>query len=105
MTYPADYAKGDVTRTAHTPADAAKLEFNGFKRVVDAENVDYRDLQKQAKELGIPANGSAEELAERINAELESSDADADDTEVDSHEGDQSVDTVGTVNVSEADFR
>lgn len=66
---PGVYVKGDVVRTATTPAKAVALVFNGFVRqapVPPSEDADYRDLQAQAKELDIPANQSADVLREAI---------------------------------------
>ena len=34
---PGTYAKGDSKRTANTPSQAVALEFEGYKRVEDAE--------------------------------------------------------------------
>lgn len=71
------FTKGDVTRHADTPAEVAQLKFDGFREVVDtvapaadvAEiEIPYADLQREAKELGIPANQSAEVLEAAINA-------------------------------------
>jgi len=73
-TFPATYAKGDQRRSVHTAADAVKARFAGFKLIAAEDGVDYRDLQAQAKELEIPANQSAEELQEAINAELSKGD-------------------------------
>lgn len=65
---PGVYVKGDVERVANTPARAVALVFDGFrlKEAVPAEDTSYRDLQAQAKELGIPANQSADDLRAAI---------------------------------------
>lgn len=89
-TYPATYAKGDRRRSVTTASDAVKAQFDGFK-LVSVDEVDYADLQAQAKELGIKANQSAAALTEQINAKLS-------DESTESTAGDKSVDTVGTVN-------
>lgn len=62
------YAKGDTERVANTTARAVELVFEGFrlKEQVPAEDASYRDLQSQAKDLGIPANQSAEDLRSAI---------------------------------------
>lgn len=59
------YAKGDSIKTATSPAEKVALEFEGYKPVAEtvAENVDYRDLQAQARQLGIPANQRKDALA------------------------------------------
>lgn len=66
---PGVYRKGDTARIARTAADAVDLKFRGFSRVGDEpteDGLDYRELQRQAKEAGIPANQSKEALAEEL---------------------------------------
>lgn len=73
--------------TEVTNAEAEKVRYQGGKEKVEATTsgepvASYRDLQARAKELGIPASGSREELETAI-AEAEasggSSDGDGDD--------------------------
>jgi len=66
------YVKGDSAKVATSRAQAVALVFDGyvFRGESPSEDVDYRDLQAQAKELGIPANQSADALREQIDAEL-----------------------------------
>lgn len=65
-----NFQKGDDIRTANTAADEVALRFRGFVPVatnaMQRAVVDYRDLQVQAKELGIPANQTAQELTDAI---------------------------------------
>lgn len=65
---PGTYVKGDSVRTANRRSDAVALVFEGYrlKEQVPAEDTSYRDLQAQAKELGIPANQSEAALREAI---------------------------------------
>lgn len=67
---PGTYIKGDDVRSASNAAEAVALAFQGYKRQTAdfLADVDYRDLQEQAKALGIPANQSKEALAEAITA-------------------------------------
>jgi hypothetical protein len=67
---PGVYVKGDSEKVANTPARAVALVFDGYtlKETVPAESASYRDLQAQAKELGIPANQSEGALREAIAA-------------------------------------
>lgn len=69
---PGTYVKGDVVKVATSTKRAVALVFDGYRRKVDgpSEDVDYRDLQAQAKELDIPANQSADALREQIDAKL-----------------------------------
>src|SRR5690349_144228 len=63
------YRKGDDVRVASTPSEAVALSFEGYKRETAesvADGADYRELQAQAKELGIAANQSKGALAEAI---------------------------------------
>lgn len=78
---PGVYAKGEKTRYAGSAAEAVAAVFDGYKLVEassdvpaegtvdnhDEDSTDYRDLQAQAKELGIPANQSAEALRAAID--------------------------------------
>lgn len=77
------FQKGTDVRVATTAADEVALRFKGFAPVavtalveVDTfAGVGYRDLQATAKELGIPANQSAQELIDAIDlADAESTD-------------------------------
>lgn len=67
---PGIYVKGDREKVADTPARAVALAFEGYvlKDTVPSETASYRDLQAQAKELGIPANQSEQHLREAIAA-------------------------------------
>lgn len=68
---PGTYVKGDSVRAVDSPAGAVNAVWDGYVlQSVSAEDVAYRDLQQQAKELGIPANQSAKALEASINAEL-----------------------------------
>lgn len=72
---PGVYVKGERTRVAASNAEAVALTFDGYVRKGDepeaeAPKVDYHDLQKQAKELDIPANQTADELQKQIDAAL-----------------------------------
>lgn len=71
---PGVYVKGDDERVANTPARAVALVFEGFslKETIPAEGATYRDLQAQAKELGIPANQSEGALRDAIAAKTPS---------------------------------
>lgn len=62
------YVKGDQTRRVYTPAQRVAAVWEGFKPAseVTTEDVDYRDLQAQAKSLGIPANQGKEALVKAI---------------------------------------
>jgi hypothetical protein len=64
------YTKNGVDRVADTPTRAVALSFDGFtlKEQVPAESATYRDLQAQAKDLGIPANQSEAALRDAIAA-------------------------------------
>ena len=81
--YPAGvYEKDGRTVVAQSPATAVALTFDGYRLVKEVDDVnahdgeevkleaDYRDLQKQAKELGINANQSADELRKQIDDAL-----------------------------------
>lgn len=80
---PGVYVKGDSVRIASTTSAAAALAFDGYalqgepapaeETEGDSNGADYRDLQKQAKELDIPANQTAEELQRQIDAKLDES--------------------------------
>jgi hypothetical protein len=89
--YPVAYEKGNQRRLAHTPADAAKYRFDGFKAV--ATELDYDALKDEAKGLGVPIKGTKEELAKAVE-DARSNPAGNDDN--DANEGDKTVDTVGT---------
>lgn len=69
---PGVYVKGDSERVANTVSRAAALVFEGYalKDESPAPDADYRDLQAQAKELGISANQKADALREQIDAKL-----------------------------------
>lgn len=77
------YVKGDQTRRVYTPAQRVAAVWDGFKPAseVTADDTDYRDLQAQAKVLGIPANQSKDALVAAIantpTPEPESPDSDA----------------------------
>ena len=58
------YVKGDRTRIANTKADAVQAVWDGY--APQGGDSDYRALQAKAKDLGIPANQSAEALTEAI---------------------------------------
>lgn len=72
MTYePKNYVKGGRVKTAYTPTEEVRLEFDGFKpadEVDPAEGANYNDLREQAKALGVPVKGSKKDLAEAIKA-------------------------------------
>ena len=65
---PGTYVRGDTTRYARTRAQAVAFVWDGFRPATaqQPEDVDYRNLQAQAKALGIPANQSAEALQKAI---------------------------------------
>lgn len=99
MTYePGTYVKGDVARVASSRSQAVAFVFDGYVRKVEApaEDADYRDLQAQAKELGIAANQSADALREQIDAELNkpSGDSDGENPLAPDLGGDSPLDTV-----------
>ena len=92
------YEKGDRRVVAKSPTHAVSLEFDGYSLAADNttgsepapdNSVDYRDLQEQAKELGIKANQSADELQSQIDAMLaegghvDAPETDSDDTGTD----------------------
>lgn len=64
------YVKGDSVKVANTPARAVALVFDGYRlqEQAPAEDTSYRDLQAQAKELGIKANQPEASLREAIAA-------------------------------------
>jgi hypothetical protein len=64
------YVKGDSEKVANTTARAVALVFEGYrlKETVPADDTSYRDLQAQAKELGIKANQPEAALREAIAA-------------------------------------
>lgn len=72
MTYePKNYVKGGRVKTAYSPAEEVRLEFEGFKpagEVDPAEGSNYNELREQAKALGLPVKGSKKNLAEAIKA-------------------------------------
>lgn len=74
---PGVYRKGHETRVADNASEAVRLTFDGY-RPQTAETVasesDYRDLQAQAKVLGIPANQGKEALAEAIASHVPGTD-------------------------------
>lgn len=92
------YVKGDVARVATSRSQAVALVFDGYVRKVDgpAEDAAYRDLQEQAKELGIPANQKADALREQIDAELNkpAGDTDGENPLAPELGGDSPLDTV-----------
>lgn len=65
---PGTYVKGDSEKVANTAARAVALVFEGYrlKETVPADDTNYRDLQAQAKELGIKANQSEADLRAAI---------------------------------------
>jgi hypothetical protein len=66
---PGTYTKGEDVRHASSPSEAVALVFAGYRPQTAAsvaESADYRDLQAQAKGLGIPANQSKADLAQAI---------------------------------------
>lgn len=65
---PGTYVKGDSVKVANTTKRAVALVFDGYKlqKASPAEDTSYRDLQSQAKELGIPANQSEAALRSAI---------------------------------------
>jgi len=65
---PGVYVKGDRRRSATSRSDAVALVFEGYRLVetVPAETATYRELQAQAKELGIAANQSEADLRTAI---------------------------------------
>lgn len=73
---PGVYVKGSSVQVATTASRATALVFEGYTARVDDEPVpaaadlDYRDLQKQAMELDIPANQSADALRKQIDDAL-----------------------------------
>jgi hypothetical protein len=73
---PGIYRKGLEVRTAETASEAVALKFAGFVKQTAAalDDVDYRDLQQQAKDLGIPANQAKTALAQAIADHVPSSD-------------------------------
>ena len=85
--YPAGvYVKGDEARIARTPAAAVALVFNGYSLAktdtkvegdavvapvtedVNLDGPDRKELQRLAKEAGIPANLSNEEITAALEA-------------------------------------
>lgn len=58
------YVKGDSLAVANTTARAVALTFDGYelRKEIPSEGASYRDLQAKAKELGIPANQSEDDL-------------------------------------------
>lgn len=77
---PGVYVKGDSTQVATSASKAAALVFDGYvlQDESPAPDADYRDLQAQAKELGIAANQKADVLREEIDAKLGDSQLDFD---------------------------
>lgn len=71
---PGVYVKGNDERVANTSSRAVALVFEGYslKETVPAESASYRDLQAQAKELGIAANQSEGALRDAIAAKTPS---------------------------------
>ena len=83
-TFPVALRKGDQTATAFGQADLVQLQFDGFSVVdatpelpdgehavdptEDSREPNYRELQEQAKDLGINAGGTYDELHERVEA-------------------------------------
>ena len=67
---PGVYRKGDDVRVVETPTEAVNLLARGYVRqgaTPTEDGPDYRELQRQAKELGIPATGTKEELAAAVS--------------------------------------
>lgn len=62
------YVKGDSVRRCDTNASVVAARWEGYVLLEnqDVESVDYRDLQAQAKALGVPANQSKEALEAAI---------------------------------------
>lgn len=67
---PGTYVKGDRVKVANTASRAVALVFEGYtlQEAVPAEDTSYRDLQAQAKELGIKANQPEADLRQQIAA-------------------------------------
>lgn len=61
---PGVYVKGDQTRIVNTRGAAVQAVWDGY--TLQGGDSDYRALQAKAKDLGIPANQSAEALVEAI---------------------------------------
>lgn len=64
---PGTFVKGSVVRVAQTATQVVQLRFDGWSRVEEQGDVSYRELQSQAKHVGIPANQSAEQLVEALS--------------------------------------
>lgn len=64
------YVKAGAVRNCQTRADVVAARFEGFVPAgnQDPVDVDYRDLQEQAKALGIPANQSKAALVKAVAA-------------------------------------
>lgn len=62
------YVKGDDEKVANSTTRAVALVFEGYqlKTEVPADDTSYRDLQAQAKELGIKANQPEDVLRKQI---------------------------------------
>ena len=65
---PGTFAKGNIVRRADRPVDVVALRFAGWKRVEEQtpDDASYRELQEQAKSVGIPANQSTDALLEAL---------------------------------------
>lgn len=66
------YVKDSRVRRAYSASDAVALVFEGYVHVepdkVESDDLTYRDLQRAAMAVGIPANQSTEELLDALAA-------------------------------------
>ena len=108
---PGTYVKGDSVRVAHTAATAVALRFDGYQlRTEDAlADVDYRDLQAQAKAAGISANQSRADLTAALaayDAEQAEKDSEGDDSALgvtpELEDGDSPLDSTDTTTIDES---
>ena len=62
------YSKGGKVKVAEDVAQAVALTFEGYRYVDEAvaDDTGYRDLQEQAKALGIPAHQSKPDLVDAM---------------------------------------
>lgn len=65
---PTTYVKDGRVRVVDSAASRVNAEWEGFvpKAEQSVDDVDYRDLQEQAKALGVPANQSKAALVEAV---------------------------------------